>query len=436
LIERVLNRLRNADSDLKKILRGSSVAFCVKILAAGFAFAMNVVISRQLGAEEAGIFFLGYTIVFIAAAIGRLGLDNTFVRFIAAHHSTNQWGLINGIYLTGLRWSLVASLCIAALLWLLAGYLATEVFNKPDFEDVICIMALGIPLMAMFTLHAKALQGIKQIPQSMTVLSVAAPLSLLLLVLLVCPQNSVIAGLLFVVASAFALALGVYWWLQSKSTCTSALSVDRSAILTSCLPLLAVVILIQTVNWSSQIMLGAWGSSADVAVFNAAQRTAMLTSFVLVAVNSIAAPTFAAMYCAEQHDTLRRTALNTTRLMVLFALAPFVLMMVIPNHILLFFGSDFVVGATTLQILAIGQFINVATGSVGFLLSMTGHEKLLRNNVLIAAVTTLALEFTLIPSYSVVGAAVATACGVALQNILGVWQVRRVLGFNTLAIWR
>ena len=53
---------------------------------------MNVVISRQLGAEEAGLFFLVYTIVFIAAVIGRLGLDNTFVRFIATHHSTNDWG--------------------------------------------------------------------------------------------------------------------------------------------------------------------------------------------------------------------------------------------------------------------------------------------------------------------------------------------------------
>lgn len=54
---------------------------------------MNMVISRQLGAEEAGLFSLAYTIVFIAAAIGRLGVDNTsFVRFIAAHHSTNDWG--------------------------------------------------------------------------------------------------------------------------------------------------------------------------------------------------------------------------------------------------------------------------------------------------------------------------------------------------------
>ena len=67
---------------------------------------------------------------------------------------------------------------------------------------------------------------------------------------------------------------------------------------------------------------------------------------------------------------------------------------------------------------------------------MTGHEKLLRNNVFVAAVTALALGFTLVPPDGLTGAAIATAGGIALQNLLCVWQVRRVLGFNTLAIWR
>jgi O-antigen/teichoic acid export membrane protein len=71
-----------------------------------------------------------------------------------------------------------------------------------------------------------------------------------------------------------------------------------------------------------------------------------------------------------------------------------------------------------------------------FRLSMTGHERLLRNNVFLAAVTALALGFALIPPYGLTGAAIATASGIALQNLLCVLQVRRVLGFNTLAIWR
>ncbi|MEA3275992.1 MAG: flippase [Pseudomonadota bacterium] len=436
MIARLLTRFRRSDADLKEIVRGSAIAFGVKILAAGSTFAMNVVIARQLGATEAGLFFLAYTIVLVAAAIGRIGLDNTFVRFIASYHANNEWAEINGLYRTGIRWAFLTSLGIAGLLWVLAEPLASAVFGKPAFADVLRVMAWGIPLMALFTLHARALQGLKRIPQAMFVLSAAAPLTLLALALVTSPSNATASGWLFVAATVGTLSLGRYWWKQLPETLGDRKRTERRELLASCLPLLAVVALNQTATWSSQIMLGAWSSSADVAVFNAAQRTAMLTSFVLVAVNSIAAPKFAAMYRMGEHDALRRTAQNATRLMILLALGPLALMLTLPDWILSLFGEEFSRGATALQILAIGQFINVATGSVGFLLSMTGHERLLRNNVLAAAAVALALGAGLIPSFGLLGAAVATACGIATQNLLSIWQVHRALGFNTLAGWK
>jgi O-antigen/teichoic acid export membrane protein len=436
MIRRALKRLRSADADLIEVLRGSAVALGIKILAVGSVFAMNVVIARQLGANEAGLFFLAYTIVFIAASVSRLGLDNTFVRFMAGHHATEEWGAVTRLYTLGIRWSLFASLIITATFWLLAEPLAITVFGKPDFTSVIQIMSLGIPLLALSTLHANALQGIKCIPQSMIVLNVASPAGLVVLAFFLSVSHATTAGWLWVVASTATLVVGILLWHQRAETPRTAIEIDRKEILASCLPLLSVVVLSQTVNWSSQIMLGAWASSSDVAVFNAAQRTAMLISFVLVAVNSIAAPKFAAMHRLDQYDAMRRIAKHTTRLMILSAFVPLTLMLAFPGPILLLFGAEFIAGATSLQILAIGQFINVGTGCVGLLLTMTGHERLLRNNIFTAAAITLAMGFALVPPYGLTGAAIATATGVALQNLLSVWQVQRVLGFNTLAVWR
>ena len=208
-------------------------------------------------------------------------------------------------------------------MWLIADPLAFRVFGKPAFADVIRIMSLGIPLVALFTLHASALQGIKRIPQSMVVLSVASPIGLAVLALAAGASHATTAGWLWVLAGAATLALGAVLWHHNPETYVSSAPVDQNEVLASCLPLLAVIVLGQTVSWSSQIMLGAWATSADVAVFNAAQRTAMLTSFVLVAVNSIAAPKFAAMYRMNQHDALRRTAKHATRLMILLGTRSF-----------------------------------------------------------------------------------------------------------------
>ena len=43
------------------------------------------------------------------------------------------------------------------------------------------------------------------------------------------------------------------------------------------------------------------------------------------------------------------------------------------------FGKGFIGGIWLLRILAIGQFINAVTGSVGYILTMSGHEKDIRN---------------------------------------------------------
>jgi len=99
------------------------------------------------------------------------------------------------------------------------------------------------------------------------------------------------------------------------------------------------------------------------------------------------------------------------------------------------FGEEYVQAAHLLQILIIGQFINVITGSVGYLLNMTGHEKDMRNVVFFSGPLALILGFVLTPLYGATGAAVATAIALASQNLLAVFMVKKRLGFNTLNLF-
>jgi len=58
------------------------------------------------------------------------------------------------------------------------------------------------------------------------------------------------------------------------------------------------------------------------------------------------------------------------------ALIPVLICTLFPVFVLNFFGEEFVAAAPLLVVLSLGQLINVATGSVGFLLLMSGHEKI------------------------------------------------------------
>ncbi|GAB1425258.1 lipopolysaccharide biosynthesis protein [Thauera terpenica] len=438
-LRRFLTRVgREAARDVhaRELLRGSAVAMVVKVLAAGAAFLMNVALARKLGAAETGLFQLAYPVLVLVAVFSRMGLDGTLTRFIAGEWAAGNRGAVITIYRNAVLWVSFLALTCGGLLYAGAPWIGAHLFKQQGLAPVMAVLALAVPVLALSVLHSQALQGLKRVAQSMTVLNVAIPLIFLFALLALPSPTAVQAAWLYLGAAVLTLVLGYAWWRAAAPYGETRLPFSRSQMIASCVPLWGVTLLAQVVQWSSQLLLGGWGSAADVALFASALRTAMLTSFVLIAVNSIAAPKFAAMHRTGDLEGLRRTAMFSLRLMLLGAVPVLVFMLLMPEWLMGLFGPEFIPAAPALQILAVGQFVNIATGTVGSLLSMSGNEKLLRANVLIAALLGVGLGVVLIGPFGITGAAIATAIAVAAQNLLGVLQVKRALGFNTMAFWR
>jgi O-antigen/teichoic acid export membrane protein len=98
---------------------------------------------------------------------------------------------------------------------------------------------------------------------------------------------------------------------------------------------------------------------------------------------------------------------------------------VAPSEALRVFGSDFSRGETALLILLAGQFVNVFTGSVGFVLIMVGRT----GWDLIVYAGSLALNlgvaFSLAPRYGITGAAIANAVTFAVSKCARLVLVKR-----------
>jgi O-antigen/teichoic acid export membrane protein len=87
------------------------------------------------------------------------------------------------------------------------------------------------------------------------------------------------------------------------------------------------------------------------------------------------------------------------------------------------FGPDFVIGYQAMIILCIGQMINAGSGSVGFMLIMTGRPLANTFNSWISCLINVLLNFFLIPRYGIIGAAVAVALSISLLQLLRLLQV-------------
>ncbi|MFP6788343.1 MAG: MATE family efflux transporter [Thalassolituus sp.] len=173
----------------------------------------------------------------------------------------------------------------------------------------------------------------------------------------------------------------------------------------------------------------AYVSSEDLAYLTAAQRTATLTSFVLMVVNMVVAPRYARLWKEGNIARIQKLANWSTRGMILFVTPIVTVMIFYPEMIMRLFGSEFEKGARLLSIITVGQFVNVATGSVVYLLNMSGHERDFRRVTFFAGPLTIILALVFTHFWGVLGAASATAIGLSVQNLLALAMVKKRLGF-------
>lgn len=428
LPKKITNILNNKEN--RELLVSAGFAFAIRIVGAISGFAATFFIARALGAAESGYYFLAFTLVTVLAAVARVGLDKTVLRFTSGSPEYAVDVIKKAILLI-----VAISLPSVLISYYSAEFISVTVFSKPALAPVIQKMAIGILGLSALTITAMALQGLRKVSASIFVLNIAVNLILIVFLYFWGVKTAVsLASLYSIGAVVIALIGSILFYIYRPRVASSTIS--WKILFASCLPLWVVVIMSQMVQWSGQFVAGVYVSSELVAQLAVAQRTAMLSSFVLIAVNLVVAPRFAALYRQGELAKLESLAIKSVKLVGLFALPVIGVMLVFPSFLMGLFGDGFTSGAHLLQILAIGQFINAMTGSVGFLLIMSGHERDMRNVTLISGSAAMLLTWVLTMHFGITGAAVATAIAVATQNLLAVYFVKKRLGFNTLAVWR
>ena len=430
-------RLKNIGKkeENRELLIHSLTALIVRVCGAAAAFFMNIVVARYLGATEAGYFFLAISITAVLASIGRIGADQTILRFVGIHNAMSEWPEMHGVMKKMISWTYIPLLIITALVCIFAKPIAIHFFHKEQLEWPLFWTSLSMPFFAGYNVYGMALQGIKKVFLSVTALKILTPVFLILFVIILPPKNSSYASIYYTLACLLNLFLGYFWWRRNATPAKEKIEINTSVLWQSCWPLWITAIMQQLTIWGGQLTAGIFISSEQVAQLAVARNTTVLIVFILMAVNNVSAPRFAAMYRQGQMEKLKRYARNSTLLMTVVALPITLIIWFFPGYIMSLFGKDFVEGIWYLRILAIGQFINVITGSVSSLLIMSGHEKDVKNLRLINGVLAIVLAVVLTAYFGAIGSAISSAVATASFNLMAVSKVKKRLGFNTMSLF-
>ncbi len=432
LLHRLVKKIpvfgKRLDNHMIEIVSGASVAFSLKIGGAALAFCFSVILARLFGAEGAGVYFLVLMVISFGALLGRMGLDGTLLRFVAAGAVVGDMGEVKGIYNKTIEFSSAVSILVSIVIFFTAPQISLFVFSEPSLASPMRWMALAITPLAMVFLHSEALKGLKCIRDSTLVQGVGVPAISVIALYLIGDswgvKGAVWSYLIAVMVMAF---LGVFLWRYRTKFKGVVAVFETKRMLKSSMPLLGVALMQFVVAGLPLLLLGVWATNADVGIFGVASRVAILVTIILLSVNSIAAPKFSEMYRQGDMRALGETARGAAKLISLLAAPILIVFVFFSSFIMGLFGAEFTDGATALVILSIGQGVNVFAGSVGYMLVMSGNESLMRLSVGGAVIINIILSLLLIPKFGVIGAAIAVAVSISSQNIIASFFVYKKL---------
>lgn len=431
----IKKKLRSGiDGHMHEILKKGSLAFVLKFLGAILTFGLSVLLSRYLGANGVGQYFLALTVITLVAVLGRLGMDNSVTRFVAANAIESKWSAVKGVVRYALLLTISASAAMTLVLYVRSDWLARYVFREPELAQPLSYMALAIVPFATMIILARALQGLKNVRDSMIMQSVLVPAVTAACITILVPRYGVNgAAVAYTISVTTALLYGCWHWARLKSAWRLfPPSFPLGVLARRSPPLLGAMLVQQLMQGFPVLVLGILASSSEVGQFSAANRTAALVGLVLVAANAIIAPKMAAMFQQGDMEGLGRVSRQSALLLTGVAAPLLLIYILLPDWIMGMFGSDFTAASSLLVVMALGQTLNVMTGSVGVLLMMTGHERSELWANVFALVVCATLCGILIPLIGAMGAAIANAVSIASVNLLRVRYVYRLMGIITI----
>lgn len=412
--------------------------FVVRGLGALAMFLMSLAVTNSTSTHQAGLVLYAIGLVMLLGPFMSLGSPIFCLKVVAANHTKNT-DLVNRVMSSSISVTLLCSFTLALFIYVFGDslFLLLGVEELGDLKGFIILGVLSFSLVevlynAFLGEEKSALASFLQNVMAMLLFVLVIGTCILLGYTLDEVELIVMYSITVMLTAVLSLAL---WYLHPRYSFNFSLALTNNQ-KESMRALFIVLIMTQSTQWAGQIATGMYLDPEKIAFFSTAQRTAMLASFVLLAVNLVVAPKFASAFDRGASSEVNKLSLISSRLMLIFSIPVLTIMLVFPDRLMMLFGEEYIIAADLLRIMAVGQFINVVTGSVGYLLNMTGHEKDFRNVVIISGPVAIILAFILTREFGVMGAAYATAISVATQNLLAVAMVKRRLGFNTLNIFR
>jgi O-antigen/teichoic acid export membrane protein len=412
------------------------------IASAVLQFVLVLIITHGLPLTRAGALFQTIALVMTAGNLALLGADAGLLRTIPRLRAAGAGRRLG-------RTTIIATAPVAAVATAVALGLSLSSHGianllvghgeRTTVAHLLVVMAWGIPLFAVTSVLLAGTRALGSVVPYVVVQQLMVP-----------GLRPALVGAV-IAADGAALAIAAGWLLPLAVGCVVAVFMMRAhlrrthagvpptgaappfrpeffAFWRYAAPAAAANVFAQSVASFDVVLVGALASTRDAAIYAAASRIILVGIYVVEALGKALGPRLSEALALRDVAHANELYHVSTAWMMAALWPVYATLVLFAPVVMRVFGHGYAAGGRSLAIIAAAELLDVATGNMTLLLLMAGRSGLNLANAAAAFAVNLGLDLVLIPRHGMLGAAVAWAACIVVQNLAALTETMLILG--------
>jgi len=397
-----------------------------------------VIVAMLLGEGQYGL----YTIVFVPSTLFGLfrdwGINSAMIKYIAQYRSEDKTNEMRNILASGLLFESALGILLSIISFLLAGFLATNVFHRPGTETMIEIASVTILANALVIASQSTFIGFERMGFNSFTLICQSSLKVFLAVLFIFLGYGTLGAVLghtVAVLIVGALAIIIFYFvfyrkIHESENDGSSLSGTLKTMLRYGLPLSVSAILAGFLSQFYSFLMIIYCSDLMIGNYSMALNFSLLITFFTTPIATVLLPAFSKLDSEKEMETLRNVFQSSVKYAALLTIPVTVAIMVLSEPLVFtLFAGSFSYAPLFLTLIAVGYlYSGLGNLSLGNFLNGQGKTEVVMNLTLITMGVGIPLSLMLIPAFGIVGLIVTTLVAGIPSLAVGLWWAKKNFG--------
>ena len=422
-----------------KLIRGSFLLMISNLLFRVGGYVYRFLMARMLGPEGYGI--LGYTLFFqgVFQVLSAGGLPPAIAKYVSQHKALEEDQMASQVVFTSLKFMMFLGIFFSLVMFFIGPIIANNIWHKPAAVLPLQAVALITPFSVIVGAFRGAFQGIYKMEYVVITRAVEQVFMIVFAVVLVMlgfyAAGAVIGtGIGFMASAVSAIIIfKKYMWKylpsldpEHKFNFRQELGLIKTLLIFS-IPVIITALSEMTIYGASLVILGIFMATKFSGYYNAVDPIARLPLVISLSVATAVLPAASEAFALKDQKLLTTYVVQSYRLVVLTVLPLCIGIAIFAKPLLeLLFGSNFVFGSGALSILVIGMAFYTMFMVSSSIAQGLGYPRLPMYILVVGSIINVALNWFLIQSYGIIGAALATTITAFIIMIPILWKTYNI----------